>query len=63
LSISGEHSIMMEKSALAGEGGAVARSPPLTLVTTYKVVVYDPPERADTLNLFHLSTPICTLWG
>jgi hypothetical protein len=43
LPISGAHSIMMEKSALAG-----ARPPPFTLVTiTYKVAVYAPAERAD----------------
>ncbi len=43
---------MMEKSALAGEGGG-ARPTPFTLVTlTYKVAVqYTSAERADTLNL------------
>jgi hypothetical protein len=49
LPISGAHSIMMKKSALAG-----ARPPPFTLVTiTYKVAVYAPAEREDTL----ISTP------
>ncbi len=52
--ISGTYSIMMEKSALAGEG-AGARPPPFTLFTImYKVAVYAPAERADTLPLFHL---------
>jgi hypothetical protein len=54
--IFGVQSIMMEKSALAGEGGGGgARPPPFTLVTiTYKVAVYAPTKRADTLPLFHL---------
>ncbi len=44
----------MEKSAKPGEGGG-ARPPPFTLFTiTYKVVVYAPAERADTLPLFLL---------
>ncbi len=44
----GVHSIMMEKSALAGES---ARPPLFTLFTiTYKVAVYAPAERADTLS-------------
>ncbi len=52
--ISGVHSIMMEKSALTREVG-VARLPTFTLFTiTYKVAVYTPDERADTLTLFHL---------
>ncbi len=47
-------SIMMEKSALAGPA-------PFTLFTiTYKVALYAPAERADTLPLFHLY-PICAL--
>jgi hypothetical protein len=46
---------MMEKLAKAGEGGGGARPPPFTLSTiTYKVVVYDSVERADTLPLFLL---------
>jgi hypothetical protein len=50
----GVHSIMMDKSALSSEGG-VARPLPFTLVTiTYKVAMYAPAERADTLTLFHL---------
>jgi hypothetical protein len=44
---------MTEKSALAGEGGD-ARPLPFTLFTiTYKVAVYTPADRADTLPLFH----------
>ncbi len=60
--ISGVHPIMMEKSA--GEGGGVhgARTPapfqPITI--TYKVAVYAPAERVDTLPLFHLY-PIYTV--
>jgi hypothetical protein len=52
--ISGVHSIMMEKSALTRKVG-VARLPTFTLFTiTYKVAVYTTDERADTLPLFHL---------
>ncbi len=48
--LSGVHSIMMEKLAQAG-----ARLPPSTLSTImYKVVVYAPAERADSLPLFLL---------
>ncbi len=55
---SGVHSIMMEKSALAGKRGGC------TLVTiTYKVAVYAPAEMADTLPPFFFYTPICTLWS
>ncbi len=45
-------------------GGALhsAHPPPDTSVTiTYKVAVYAPAEKADTLHLFHLH-PIFTLW-
>jgi hypothetical protein len=49
-----------EKTDLDGEFGG-ARPPPLTLITiTYKVSVYTPAERADTLPLFHLH-PLRTL--
>jgi hypothetical protein len=51
------HSIMMTKSALAGEGGAEGGHavPPFTISTiTSKVFVYTPAERADTLSLFLL---------
>jgi hypothetical protein len=55
LPISGLHSIMMEKSALAGEGGGCT---PLPFHSSNPHVqsfaVYTPAERADTLNLFHL---------
>jgi hypothetical protein len=47
----------MEKSALTGEGegGRGARLPPIHLITImYKVAVYDPAERADTLPLSHI---------
>jgi hypothetical protein len=45
---------MREKSAQPGEGGD-ARPPPFTIsILTYKVVVYAPAERADTLLLFLL---------
>jgi hypothetical protein len=57
LPIFGVHPIMMEKSALAGKVGVAS---PLSTIT-YKVVVYAPAERADTLPLFHLC-PICILW-
>ncbi len=54
---SGVHSIMMEKSALAGKGGGS------TLVTiTYKVAVYAPAEMADTLPPFS-SIPLYVLCG
>jgi hypothetical protein len=45
---------MMEKLAQAGGGwgGGGARPPPFTI--TYKVVVYAPAERADTLPVFLL---------
>ncbi len=46
------HSIMMEKSTLAGDEGG---DPCFTLVTiTHKVFVYAPAEREGTLPLFHL---------
>ncbi len=48
---------MMEKSALAGEGGGCTPTS-FTLVTlTYKVAVqYASAERADTLNLYSISS-------
>ncbi len=43
------------KSAQAGEGGGSRRPPLFTISTiTYKVVVFAPAERADTLPLFIL---------
>ena len=45
---------MMEKSALAGEGGVFTPTPFHSITIRYKVAVYAPPERADTLPLFHL---------
>jgi hypothetical protein len=54
LPLSGVHSIMMEKLAQPGEGGR-CRPSPFTLSTiTYKVVLYAPAEREDTLPLFLL---------
>jgi hypothetical protein len=50
----GVYSIMMERSAQPSEDGGV-RPPPFTMSTiTYKVRVYAPAERADTLSLFLL---------
>jgi hypothetical protein len=63
LLISGEHSIMMEKSTLAAWGVRVggARPHPFTLVTiTYKVAMYAPAERAVHSSYF-VSTPVFTL--
>jgi hypothetical protein len=53
----------MEKLANAGEdegGGAPARPPSFTIVTiTYKVAVYAPAERADTVHFpYFISTPM-----
>ncbi len=62
LPISGVHPIMMEKSALAGEGGGCMPIPFQPITITYKVAVYAPAERTDTLPLFHLY-PIFTLWS
>jgi hypothetical protein len=45
---------MMEKLALPGKGGGMP-PPPFTIFTiTYKVAVYAPTERADTLTQFYL---------
>jgi hypothetical protein len=60
------HFIMMEKSALTGEGGECTPIPFHSIVTaTYKVAVYTPAERTDTLPLFHLYTymysVVCTI--
>ncbi len=54
--LSGVHSIMMEKNFQAGEGGGGgARPPPFTVSTiTYKVGMYAPAERVDSLPLFIL---------
>ncbi len=58
LPLSGGHSIMMEKFAQPGEvGGAPLHAHPLSLYLpshTYKVVVYAPARRADTLTPFLL---------
>ncbi len=42
----------MEKSAQPGESGGARPSPFTKSAITYKVVVYAPAERADTLPLF-----------
>ncbi len=48
---------MMKKLDRAGKGGG-SSLPPFTLFAiTYKVAVYSPAERADTLTLFHLYLP------
>jgi hypothetical protein len=49
---------MIEKSAKSGEGMGSERPPPFTIstITLYKVVVYAPAERADTLPLYLLNT-------
>jgi hypothetical protein len=59
--LSGVHSIMMVKSALAGVVRVGGARPPPFLPSRAKVVVYAQAERADTLPYFS-STPICTLW-
>jgi hypothetical protein len=56
--ISGVHPIMMEKSALAGEGGGCTLTP-LQHITCS--VPYAPAEMAVTLSVFHLY-PKFTLW-
>ncbi len=51
------HSIMMEKSAQPGAGGGDVRPSPFTIyITTYKVVVYAPAERADPYTLPYIWT-------
>jgi hypothetical protein len=45
---------MMEKCALAGEGGGCTPTPFHSITITYKVAVYSPAERADTLHVFHI---------
>jgi hypothetical protein len=54
--LSGVHSVMRVKFALAGEGGGARPRPPpfITFTITSKVAVYAPAEWADTLTLFHL---------
>ncbi len=63
LPISGVHPIMMERSALAGEGWGCT---PAHLSAYYHdvqscSVLYTPAEMANTLPLFHLY-PLCTRW-
>ncbi len=52
--LSGVHSVMRVKLALAGEGGGPRPPPLITFTITSKVAVYTPAEWADTLTLFHL---------
>jgi hypothetical protein len=53
---------MMEKLAQACEAEG-ARPTPFTISTiTYKVVVYIPAAREDTLPNYFYSTPVRTLW-
>jgi hypothetical protein len=53
--LSGVHSVMRVKLALAMVRVGGARPPPLiTFTLTSKVAVYVPAEWADTLTLFHL---------
>ena len=54
LPLSGVHSIMMEKLAQPGEGGKCTPFTFTLSTITYKVVVYTPAEREDTLPLFLL---------
>jgi hypothetical protein len=58
LPISGVHSIMMEKSGQAGEGGECMPAHPLSLYlpspAKLQCTLYAPAERADTFPLFHL---------
>jgi hypothetical protein len=60
LSLSSVRPITMEKSALAGEGGGCMPTPLQPITITYKVAVYAPAERTDTLSLFH-PYPVCTV--
>jgi hypothetical protein len=53
---------MMEKLAPAGEGGGACPYPFTLITITYKVAVYAPAERADTLTLFHLYHPMYPMW-
>jgi hypothetical protein len=52
--LSGVHSVMRVKLALAGRVGGARPPPHFTLTITSKVAVYAPAEWADTLTLFHL---------
>ena len=45
---------MMEKSGLAGKGRGCTPTLFTLFTITYKVAVYAPAERADTLHQFHL---------
>jgi hypothetical protein len=54
LIISGVHSVVRVKLALAGEGGECTPTPSHYIYLTSKVTVYAPAEWADTLTLFHL---------
>jgi hypothetical protein len=62
--ISGVHSIMMEKSAQAGEGGG-CRPTPFHYIYNHKVVAYALADREDTLPLFllypNMYSVVCTM--
>jgi hypothetical protein len=53
----------MEKLALAGEGWGVHAHPFSISTITYKVVMYAPAERADTLPIFLLYSYMYSVGG
>jgi hypothetical protein len=55
--LSDVHSILIEKLAQAGEGGGCTPAPLALFTITYKVALYAPAQRTDTLTLFR------TLWS
>jgi hypothetical protein len=60
--ISDVHSIVMEKAALAGEGGG-ARPPPFILSSSRTKLQCTLQLRGQILPLYFISTPIRTLWS
>jgi hypothetical protein len=52
---------MMEKLAQPGKGGGCTPTPFHSITIIYKVAVYAPAERADTLPLFLLYPYICSV--
>jgi hypothetical protein len=60
--LSGVHSVMRVKLALAGEGEGCTPTPFITFSITSKVAVYAPAEWADTLTPVSSLVKICTLW-
>ncbi len=61
--LSGVHSVMRVKLALAGEGGGARPPPFITFTITSKVAVYAPAEWIDTITLFHLLENIYSVVG